>query len=166
MSMVFGWRKRANVGLALLLLGLAGIAQSFVVYHAQTVLGVTSVYLLTLVPLGASITLGGAEMSFVEVMHTRFAMRQRKISKWKKSEHRGLRGVFGKIEVASILSAFLVLVFSLVFYLSIVTACQGTDIPYYARFALAEVGSALITVTVSIIIERTITSRGHTSFNM
>jgi len=163
---MFAWRKRANVGLALMLMGLAGIAQSFVVLHAQTVLGVTSVYLLTLVPLGASITLGGVEMSLVEVMYARFAIREKKTLRWKKGGHQGLPTVLGKLEVASILSAFLVLAFSSVFYLSIVTICQGTSIPYYARFALAEVVSALIVVTISIIIGRETRNRRRTSINM
>nr|MDO8135011.1 hypothetical protein [Candidatus Njordarchaeum guaymaensis] len=165
MSVIFWWRKRASVGLALVLIGLAGIAQSFVVLHAQTVLGVTSIYLLTLVPLGASITLGGVEMSLVEAIHARFAVRERKTSKWKKGERRGLSGMLGKLEVASVLSVLLVLVFSSVFYISIVTVCQGTGIPYYARFAFAEVVSALIVVTVSIIIGRITGSRGHSLFS-
>jgi len=166
MSVTFTWRKRANVGLALMLIGLAGIVQGFVVLHAQTILGVTSVYLLTLVPLGASITLGGVEMSLVEVIHTRFAIRGKKTLRWKKGERRGLPAMLGKLEVASILSAFFVLAFSSVFYVSIVIICQGTGIPYYTRFALAEVVSALTVVTISTIIGREIRNRRHSSFNI
>jgi len=166
MSVTFAWRKRANVGLALMLIGLAGIVQGFVVLHAQTILGVTSIYLLTIVPLGASITLGGVEMSLVEVIHTRFATGEKKTLRWKKGERRGLPAVLGKLEVASVLSALLVLPFSSVFYLSIVLICQGTGIPYYARFALAEVVSALIVVTISIIIGREIRGRRHSSSNI
>jgi hypothetical protein len=165
MSLIIGWKKRANVGLALVLFGLAGIAQGFVVYHAQTVLGVTSVYLLTLVPLGASLAFGGVEMSLVEAVHMRFAMRERKSSKWKKADHRGLRPMIGRLEVASILSAFFVLLLSLAFYISVVAACQGTDISYYARFALAEVSSALIMIMIGFIIERILRGKSHTLFN-
>jgi len=166
MSVIFGWRKRANAGLALVLIGLAGIAQSFVILHAQTVLEVTSIYLLTIIPFGASITLGGVEMYLAEAIHKRFAMRQRKTSKWKKSERRGLSALFVKPGAASILSAFVVLISSSVFYLSIVGICQGTGIPYYARFALSEVVSALIVMTASVIIVRIFVSRGYGAFSI
>jgi hypothetical protein len=165
MSVVFGWKKRPNTGLALVLIGLAGIAQSLIVLHAETVLQVTGVFLLILIPLGASIALGGISMSFAEAIYMRFAVRDRRVSRWKKDEHRGLVGALGRLEGASVFSALFVLVFSSVLYLSIIAACQGTSIPYYLRFALAEVASALVVSTVSIIVGKVIGSKARSPFS-
>jgi hypothetical protein len=96
----------------------------------------------------------------------RSAIRERKSSRWKKGERKGLRSMIGKLEVASVLSALLVLVLSSAFYISIVAVCQGTGIPYYARFALAEVFSALIVVSVGFLIGRIVRGRGHISFSI
>ncbi len=143
-----------NTGLGLALIGLAGVMQSVIVLHAQIAFEITSIYLLTLVPIGVSLTLGGIEMVLAETIYRHFSLRDRRTSKWKTSERGGLRALMGKMEMASILSALLVLALSFASYFSIAVVLTGTSIPNYARFVLAESTSMIVTSAVVIIIRR------------
>lgn len=154
MSIVFTWRKRVNIGLGFILVGLTSLTQSLIVLHAQTTLGITSIYLLVLVPIGVSLALSGVELFIAETTYKRFSSRERKTSKWKTPQRTGLRALVGRLEIASIISALLVLALSLACYLSVVVVCVGTGIPMYARFALAESASMLAAVATGIVAGR------------
>ena len=154
MSLIFSWKKRTNTGIALILVGLAGVIQSILVLNAQTTLGITSVYILTLVPLGVSLTLGGIEMVLAETIFRRFSARERRPTKWKVRGRSSVRSLMGKLEVAAVISFLLVAAFSLVPYFSVVGAFVGTAVPYFARFVLAEIVSMLVAFFAVIIIRK------------
>jgi len=143
-----------NSGLGLVLIGLAGVLQSILVLNAQATLSITSIYVLTLIPLGVSLTLGGAEMMLAETIHRRFSIREKRPTRWKVSGRRGVRSLIGKLEVAAMVSFLLVFVFSFAAYFYVVGALAQTGVPYYARFVLAESVSMIVTCFAAIIIKR------------
>jgi hypothetical protein len=154
MSLIFSWRKRMNVGLALVLIGLAGVMQSIIVLDAQITLGITSIYLLTLVPLGVSLMLGGTEMVFAEAIYRRFSARERHPAKWKARGRSSLRLLLGKSEVAAFVSVFLGFAFSFASYFSVLGVLAGSGVPYFARFILSESASMTVAFFAGIIIRR------------
>lgn len=143
-----------NAGLALVLFGVAGAMQSIIVLDAQITLGITSIYLLTLVPLGVSLTLGGIEMVFAETIYRRFSAKERRPPKWKVRGKSSSRSLFGKPEVAAFVSVFLVFAFSFASYFSVLGALAGTGVPYFARFVLSESASITVAFFAGIIIRR------------
>ncbi|WXG42821.1 MAG: hypothetical protein WED04_01785 [Promethearchaeati archaeon SRVP18_Atabeyarchaeia-1] len=151
MSIVFTWRKRANIGLALMLIGLTGLVQSYVVFNAQTTLGITGIYLLALVPIGVTLALSGVELSVAETIYRWSYSGKRKTSKWKEPQRGGLRLLANRIETASVLSAILVLTLSFLCYFSVLVACVGTSIPLFTRFVLAESASMIAAVFLGIL---------------
>jgi hypothetical protein len=156
MSLIFSWKKRTNAGIALILVGLAGVMQSILVLNAETTLEITSIYILILVPLGVSLALGGIEMVLAEAIYRRFSARERRPTKWKVRGRSGIHSLMGKLEVAAIISLFLVVAFSLVSYFAVVGALVGTAVPYFARFVLAEIVSMLVAFFAGIIIRKII----------
>jgi hypothetical protein len=154
MSIIFTWRKRPNTGLVLILIGLTSLVQSFIVLHAQTTLGITSIFLLVLVPAGVSLALSGVELSLAETIYRRSFSRERKPSKWKTPQRTSLRALFGRIETASVFSVLLVLALSFVCYWSVIAMFVGTGIPIFARFVLAESAAMLVAVCLGIIAAR------------
>jgi hypothetical protein len=154
MSLIFSWKKRTNAGIALVLVGLAGVMQSILVLNAETTLEITSIYILTLVPLGVSLALGGIEMVLAEAIYRRFSVRERRPTKWKVRGRSGIRSLMGKLEVAAIISFFLVIAFSLVSYFAVLGALLGTAVPYFGRFVLAEIVSMLVAFFAGIIIRK------------
>lgn len=154
MSLIFSWKKRMNTGLALVLLGLAGVVQSILVLSVQTTLGITSIYILTLVPLGVSLTLGGIEMVLAETIYRRFSIRERRPTRWKGHGRGSLRSLMGRLEVAAMVSFFLVVAFFFASYFSVLDALSVTGVPYFARFVLAESVSMIVTFVAGIIIRR------------
>jgi hypothetical protein len=154
MSIVFTWRKKPSTGLVLILFGLTSLVQSLIVLHAQTTLGITSLYLLAIVPIGVSLALGGVELSLAETLHRRASYREKKLSKWKTTQRTLLDTLFRRLEIASLLSAAMILALSYACYLAVIALCVGTSIPLFARFALAETTSMLVAVVVGILATR------------
>jgi hypothetical protein len=154
MSLIFSWRKRMNVGLALVLIGLAGVMQSIIVLDAQVTLGITSIYLLTLVPLGVSLMLGGTEMVLAETIYRRFSAREKRPAKWKVRGRSSFRSLLGKYEVAAFVSVFLIFALSFTSYFSVLGALVGSGVPYFARFILCESASMIVAFFAGIIIRR------------
>ena len=154
MSLIFSWRKRTNTGLALVLIGLAGVMQSILVLDAQNTLGITSIYILILVPLGVTLALGGVEMVLAEAIYRRFSVRERRPTRWKVHGRSNVRSLMGKMEFAAMVSFFLVAAFSFASYFSVVGALAGTSAPYYARFVFAEIVSVMIAFFAGIILRR------------
>jgi hypothetical protein len=155
MSLIFSWRKRMNTGVALVLVGLAGMIQSVLVLNAQTTLGITSVYLLTLTPLGVSLALGGIEMVMAETIYRRFSVRERRPTRWRAHGRASPRSLMGKLEVAASISFFLIAAFFVPSYFSVLGALSGTGVPYFLRFVLAE-SVSMVVAFVAVTIIRTI----------
>lgn len=143
-----------NAGLALVLIGLAGVMQSILVLNAQITLGITSIYILTLVPLGVSITMGGIEMVLAEAIYRRFSTREKRPTRWKVRGRSSLRSLMGRLEWAAMVSFFLVVAFSFASYFAVLGALAGTGVPYFARFVLAESLSIMVAFFARIIIGR------------
>jgi hypothetical protein len=156
MSIVFTWRKRSNTGLALILLGLTGLVQSYLVLNAQTSLGLTSIYILVLVPLGTALALSGVELSLAEAIFKRFSLRERRPTKWKTPQRTGLRGFFRRLEVDAAFSMLLILAISFVSYFGAIALLAGTTVPPFVRFVSAESLSMILALVLGIIAARMI----------
>ena len=154
MSIVFTWRKRSNTGLAIVLVGLTSLLQSYFVLNAQTSLGVTSIYLLAIVPIGISLALSGVELSLAESIFKRSSLRERRPSKWKAPQKSGLRAFYGRLEIDAAFSVLVVLAISFVSYFGTIALLAGTAVPMFARFVLAESVSMVLAVTLGIIATR------------
>lgn len=68
MSITIRWNRTPSIGIAIFLMGLAGIAQIPTILFAQTFLVVDSEYLLVLVPLGVTLVLSAAEILLTETL--------------------------------------------------------------------------------------------------
>lgn len=68
MSITIRWNRTPSIGIAIFLVGLAGIAQIPAILFAQTFLVVDSEYLLVLVPLGVTLVLSAAEILLTETL--------------------------------------------------------------------------------------------------
>jgi hypothetical protein len=156
MSLIFTWRKRANTGVALVLIGLAGLMQSILVLNAQITLEITSIYLLTIVPLGVSLALGGIEMVLAETIYRRFSTRERRPTRWRARERGSLRSLMGKLGIAALVSFFLIMAFFSASYLSVLGALSETGVPYFVRFVLAESASMIVAFVGELIVGRII----------
>jgi hypothetical protein len=154
MSLIFSWRRRTNMGVALVLIGLAGLVQSMLVLNAQTTLGITSVYLLTIVPFGVSLTMGGIEMVLAETIYRRFSVRERRPTRWRTRGRGSWRALMGKLGIAALVSFFVVVAFFFASYFSVLGALSETGVPYFVRFVLAESGSMIVAFFAELIIGR------------
>jgi hypothetical protein len=130
---------------------LTSLVQSYIVLNAQTSLGITSLYLLALVPLGISLALSGVELSLAETIFKRSSFRERRPSKWKTPLKTGLRSFYGRLEVDAAFSVLVVLAISFVSYFAVLALLTGTVLPMFVRFVLAESLSMIVAVTLGII---------------
>ncbi|MGQ4871113.1 MAG: hypothetical protein ACP6IT_04680 [Candidatus Thorarchaeota archaeon] len=69
MSLAVWWRRGSKPGLILIFLGIAGLVQIPVMWHAQTYVRVLSAELQLIVALGAMAVLGGAYVLMAEAMY-------------------------------------------------------------------------------------------------
>jgi hypothetical protein len=69
MSLAVWWRRGSKPGLILIFLGIAGLVQIPILWHAQTYIRVLSAELQLLVALGAMAVLGGAFILMAEAMY-------------------------------------------------------------------------------------------------
>ncbi len=91
MSLAIWWRRGNKPGLVLIFLGIAGLVQVPVLWHAQTYVKVLSAELQLVVALGAMAVLGGAYVLMAEAMYRwanivskkKIRRRQRAKSDWK-----------------------------------------------------------------------------------
>ncbi|MHA2432727.1 MAG: hypothetical protein ACXADO_05795 [Candidatus Thorarchaeota archaeon] len=69
MSLAVWWRRGSKAGLILIFLGIAGLVQIPVLWHAQTYVQVLSAELQLIVALGATVVLGGGYILMAEAMY-------------------------------------------------------------------------------------------------
>ncbi|MFX0068165.1 MAG: hypothetical protein ACFFA1_00875 [Promethearchaeota archaeon] len=79
MSISVRWKRTPSIGVAVFLIGLAGIAQIPIILFAQIFLVVSSEYLLILVPLGATLVLAAAEILLTEALVRRKKGRRKQL---------------------------------------------------------------------------------------
>ena len=69
MSLAVWWRRGSKPGLIMMFLGIAGLVQIPILWHAQVYVSVLSVELQLLVSIGAMAVLGGAYILIAETMY-------------------------------------------------------------------------------------------------
>ncbi|MHA2186825.1 MAG: hypothetical protein ACW99V_01155, partial [Candidatus Thorarchaeota archaeon] len=69
MSLAVWWKRGSKPGLIIILLGIAGLVQVPVLWHASTYVQVLSSELQLIVALGAMAVLGGAYVIMAEAMY-------------------------------------------------------------------------------------------------
>jgi hypothetical protein len=87
MSLAVWWRRGSKPGLILILLGIAGIVQLPILWHAQTYVRVLSWELQLIVALGAMAVLGGAYVLMAEAMFRwAYIVSKRKVRRRQRSQ--------------------------------------------------------------------------------
>jgi hypothetical protein len=79
LSITIRWKRKPSIGIAVFLIGLAGIAQIPIILFAQIFLVVNSEFLLILVPLGATLVLAAAEILLTETLVRRKKGRRKQL---------------------------------------------------------------------------------------
>ncbi|MFX1485955.1 MAG: hypothetical protein ACFFBS_02425 [Promethearchaeota archaeon] len=79
MSITMRWNRTPSIGIAIFLIGLAGIAQIPAILFAQIFLVVNSEYLLVLVPSGVTLVLSAAEILLTETLIRRKKGRRKQL---------------------------------------------------------------------------------------
>jgi hypothetical protein len=87
MSLAVWWRRGSKPGLILILLGIAGLVQVPILWHAQTYVRILSWELQLIVALGAMAVLGGAYVLMAEAMFRwAYIVSKRKVRKRQRSQ--------------------------------------------------------------------------------